>query len=183
MRLWIAVAVVLVLVGAAWKFAQAGPVPQAGTEAPNFTLPSQDGTPVSLNQFRGKWVVLYFYPKDFSSGCTIEAHKFQQDQPEYAKRNAVVIGVSVDSAGSHKAFCAKEGLNFKLLADTQHKVSKEYGSLMNFGVQQVAARHTFLINPKGIIERSYTTVNPNDHSKEVLAELDALQKNTSAAVR
>lgn len=182
MRLWIVITVVVILVGAAWKFAKAGPVPAIGTEAPNFTLPSQDGTLVSLNQFRGKWVVLYFYPKDFTSGCTIEAHNFQRDQPEYKKRDAIVVGVSVDSTGSHKEFCAKEGLNFKLLADTEHKVSAEYGSLMNFGVHQIAARHTFLLNPKGVIVREYTTVDPNKHSQEVLAALDELQKNGSAAL-
>ncbi len=181
MRLAIITAVVLVGLGVAWRFAVAGTTPQAGTMAPEFTLPSQDGTPVSLKDYRGKWVVLYFYPKDMTTGCTIEAHNFQRDQPEYAKRNAVVLGVSVDSSDSHKQFCAKEGLNFKLLADTEHKVSGEYGSVMNFGVTQVAARNTFILDPQGKIERVYTGVNPNKHSEEVLVALDELQKNTSAS--
>ncbi|MGB6432011.1 MAG: peroxiredoxin, partial [Candidatus Acidiferrales bacterium] len=94
--------------------------PAEGTKAPEFTLNSQDGTPTSLKDFRGKWVVLYFYPKDFTTGCTIEAHSFQTDIDQYAKINAVVIGVSVDTSDSHKDFCAKEGLNFKLLADVAH---------------------------------------------------------------
>src|SRR6059058_1675229 len=96
--------------------------PVSGAPAPDFTLNSQDGKPLSLHDLRGKWVVLYFYPKDFTSGCTREAHNFQRDQEEYARRNAVILGVSVDSAESHQKFCAKEGLNFKLLADTSHAV-------------------------------------------------------------
>jgi thioredoxin-dependent peroxiredoxin len=146
-----------------------------GTAAPEFSLSSQDGTKISLKDYRGKWVVLYFYPKDFTSGCTIEAHNFQRDQAEYARRNAVILGVSVDSAESHKNFCTKEGLNFKLLADTSHAVSKEYGSLMNFGIAQISARHTFLIDPEGNIARSFTSVNPARHSAEMLAAIDQFE--------
>src|SRR5881628_3559415 len=105
--------------------------PEVGKAAPDFSLTTGDGSQVSLKDYSGKWVVLYFYPKDFTSGCTIEAHNFQRDQAQYAQKNAVVLGVSVDSADSHKKFCAKEGLNFKLLADTDHKVSSDYGSLTN----------------------------------------------------
>ncbi|HZP17231.1 MAG TPA: peroxiredoxin [Terriglobales bacterium] len=151
-------------------------MPPAGASAPDFSLPSQDGSPVSLKDFRGKWVVLYFYPKDFTSGCTVEAHNFQRDQAEYARRNAVVLGVSVDSADSHKKFCAKEGLNFRLLADTAHQVSKQYGSLMNFGVAQISARNTFLIDPQGRIARVFAGVNPSRHSAEVLAAIDELAR-------
>jgi len=179
MRWWIIIAVLLLVVaGVAWRSASSGSAPHIGTTAPEFTLPSQDGAPASLKDYRGKWVVLYFYPKDFTRGCTIEAHNFQRDQEQYAKKNAVVLGVSVDSAESHKQFCAKEGLNFKLLADSGHQVSKLYGSLMNFGITQMAARHTFLINPYGRIERAYMNVSPNNHSNEVLAALDELQKGT-----
>jgi peroxiredoxin Q/BCP len=121
-------------------------------------------------------VVLYFYPKDFTTGCTIEAHNFQRDQAEYAKRNAVILGVSLDSAESHKNFCAKEGLNFKLLADTQHQVSKQYGSLMNFGVAQISARNTFLIDPQGKVAKAFSSVNPARHSQEMLAAIDELEK-------
>jgi peroxiredoxin Q/BCP len=169
------IAVLVMVFG--WKIANAGNVPQSGTEAPDFSLPSQDGSQISLKDFRGKWVVLYFYPKDFTSGCTVEAHNFQRDQAEYAKRNAVILGVSVDSADSHKKFCDKEGLNFKLLADTERKVSQLYGSAMNFAIAHIAARHTFLIGPDGRIERSYTSVNPGSHSREVLAALDQLQRS------
>ena len=151
-------------------------LPAAGSAAPDFSLSSQDGNQVSLKDFRGKWVVLYFYPKDFTTGCTIEAHNFQRDQAEYARRNAVILGVSLDSAESHKNFCAKEGLNFKLLADTQHQVSKQYGSLMNFGVAQISARNTFLIDPQGKISRTFSSVNPSRHSAEMLAAIDELEK-------
>jgi thioredoxin-dependent peroxiredoxin len=159
----------------------AASTPAVGTLAPDFTLASQDGSQVSLKDYRGKWVVVYFYPKDQTPGCTIEAHNFQRDQPQYAQRNAVVVGVSVDTAESHKEFCAKEGLNFKLLADTEHKVVKEYGSTMSYQGVEIAARNTFIVDPQGKIQRVYTTVNPNNHSAEVLAALDELQKSASAA--
>jgi peroxiredoxin Q/BCP len=173
-------AIVFVLFIVGWRLAFAGTPPAVGSAAPEFTLPSQDGTPISLKDFRGKWVVLYFYPKDFTSGCTVEAHNFQRDQQQYAQRNTVVLGVSVDSVDSHKRFCAKEGLNFKLLADSDHKVVSAYGSLINLGVTQIASRHTFIIDPQGRIVRSYTSVDPNKHSQEVLAALDELQKNASS---
>src|SRR5438046_10722096 len=102
------IAVVAVIAGT--RLLSANTAPAAGSAAPDFTLASEDGSNVSLKDYRGKWIVLYFYPKDFTSGCTVEAHNFQRDQTEFTKRNAVVLGVSVDSAESHKRFCAKEGL-------------------------------------------------------------------------
>jgi thioredoxin-dependent peroxiredoxin len=179
MRLAMVVLVVLVLAGSFLAFAAS--MPAVGTAAPTFSLPSEDGTQVNLQDFRGKWVVLYFYPKDGTPGCTIEAHNFQRDQPQYAQRNAVVLGVSVDTTDSHKEFCSKQGLTFKLLADTEHKVVKEYGSTMNYSGMEIAARNTFIIDPQGKIERTYTSVEPNKHSQEVLAALDELQKNMPAA--
>jgi len=151
-------------------------IPSLGSDAPPFALPSQDGNTVSLGDYRGKWVVLYFYPKDQTPGCTREAHQFQVDQPKYAERNAVVLGVSLDSVDSHKKFCAKDGLNFKLLADPDHKVTSAYGSLTNLGVVKFASRHTFLIDPGGKIAKVYTSVDPARHSGEVLTELDQLQR-------
>jgi peroxiredoxin len=97
--------------------APANPMPEVGKPAPDFTLPSQDGTPVKLSDFKGKWVVLYFYPKDFTGGCTLEAQNFQKDLAKFKAEKAVVLGVSVDSVSSHQAFCTKESLEFKLLAD------------------------------------------------------------------
>ena len=149
--------------------------PTAGSPAPAFSLPSQEGTQVSLNQFKGKWVVLYFYPKDFTSGCTIEAHSFQHDLDKYTQKNAVVVGVSVDDVDSHKNFCAKESLNFKLLADSNHAVVQKYGSIMEYNGMTLAARNTFLIDPTGVIRKVYLQVNPEGHSEEVLADLQELQ--------
>ena len=149
--------------------------PAEGAPAPNFTLPSQEGAQVSLDQFKGKWVVLYFYPKDFTSGCTVEAHNFQRDIDKYTAKNAVILGVSVDTVDSHKGFCAKEGLNFKLLADPDHAVVQKYGSVMEYNGTTLAARNTFLIDPSGVIRKVYLKVSPQGHSEEVLAELQQLQ--------
>jgi peroxiredoxin Q/BCP len=150
--------------------------PAAGTAAPDFNLTSGDGNQVSLKDYRGKWVVLYFYPKDFTSGCTMEAHNFQRDLTKYEQAGAVVLGVSVDTAQSHKDFCAKEGLNFKLLADPDAKVSTEYGSVMDYKGSKLAARNTFIINPKGEIAKVYTGVKPAEHSEQVLKDLAELKK-------
>jgi thioredoxin-dependent peroxiredoxin len=149
--------------------------PAVGSPAPVFTLPNQEGAQVSLDQFKGKWVVLYFYPKDFTSGCTIEAHNFQRDIDKYTKKNAVILGVSVDNVDSHKSFCTKEGLNFKLLADADHSVVQRYGSVMERNGMTLAGRNTFLIDPAGVIQKVYLKVNPNNHSEEVLADLEQLQ--------
>jgi len=130
-----------------------------------------------LKDYRGKWVVLYFYPKDFTSGCTLEAHNFQRDLAKYEALHAVVLGVSVDSAQSHKSFCAKEGLNFKLLADTDAKVSSEYGSVMEYQGTKMAARNTFIIDPNGKVVKTFIGVKPAGHSEEVLQALTALQKS------
>jgi thioredoxin-dependent peroxiredoxin len=169
------IGLVVVLAGYTLTRGDDSKTPAVGATAPDFTLTSQDGTPVSLHDFRGKWVVLYFYPKDFTSGCTTEAHNFQRDLVQYQAKNAVILGVSVQDADSHKQFCAKEGLNFKLLADTDKKVSEEYGSMVNFGITKLSARHTFLISPDGVIVKEYMDVNPSKHSEEVLTALTELQ--------
>jgi peroxiredoxin Q/BCP len=172
--------VLLVLVAAialiAPRLMRADSVPAVGAAAPDFTLNSQEGTPISLAQFRGKWVVLYFYPKDMTTGCTIEAHNFQRDQAKYDAANAVVLGVSVQDVKSHQQFCTKDGLTFKLLADPDDKVTEQYGSLKNYGVAKLAARHTFLIDPQGKIVKEWMDVDPNSHSEEVLAELATVEK-------
>src|SRR6476659_7265506 len=140
------------------------PAPAVGSNAPTFSLPNQEGGKVSLDDFKGKWVVLYFYPKDFTSGCTIEAHNFQRDIDKYTQKKAVIVGVSVDTVDSHKGFCAKEGLNFKLLSDSSHEVTQKYGSIMEYNGVTLAARNTFLIDPTGVIRKVYLKVNPQGHS-------------------
>jgi thioredoxin-dependent peroxiredoxin len=172
------VLVIILLVGFAVVRAMrtGGKAPSSGTPAPDFTLNSQDGKSLSLHDLRGKWVVLYFYPKDFTSGCTKEAHNFQRDVREYEQKNAVILGVSVQDVATHQKFCAKEGLSFKLLADTQYAVSSSYDSLVNLGVAKLSARHTFLIDPAGVVRKTYLTVNAEKHSAEVLADLASLQE-------
>jgi len=157
-------------------FAADAPQPPAeGTAAPKFSLQSQEAANVSLDQFKGKWVVLYFYPKDFTSGCTLEAHNFQRDLAKYEAKNAVIVGVSLDAVDSHKGFCTKEGLSFKLLADTSHTVSSSYGSVMDHDGTMYAARNTFLIDPSGVIRKVYLKVKPATHSDDVLADLATLE--------
>ena len=153
-----------------------GEVPAAGTVAPAFKLTTNEGKEASLSDFKGKWVVLYFYPKDFTSGCTLEAHNFQRDLAKYEQANAVILGVSVDTAESHKSFCAKEGLSFKLLADVDAKVSENYGSTMDYEGKKYSARNTFIIDPTGKIAKVFVKVSPAGHSEEVLAALAALRK-------
>ena len=152
-----------------------------GSTAPGFTLPSQTDTPVSLKEYKGKWVVLYFYPKDMTSGCTLEAHNFQRDSEKYAAANAVVLGVSLDTVESHKTFCSKDGLNFKLLADPDHKVIDAYGvPVKSFqtpkGPMSFAERTTFLISPEGKIVKEWQVKDIPEHSAEVLATIDSMKK-------
>src|SRR6201993_5216824 len=149
--------------------------PAVGTPAPDFTLNSQEGKPISLHDFKGKWVVLYFYPKDMTTGCTIEAHNFQRDLAKYQADNAIVLGVSVDTVDSHKQFCAKDSLSFTLLSDSDKKVVSEYGSLGSYGPMKIANRNTFLIDPQGKIVKVWTKVNPDSHSEEVLAALSGFE--------
>jgi peroxiredoxin Q/BCP len=150
--------------------------PAVGAAAPEFTLTTNEGKPASLKDYRGKWVVLYFYPKDFTSGCTLEAHNFQRDLAKYEQLSAVILGVSVDSADSHKSFCTKEGLHFILLSDPDANVSKAFGSQMEYKGAAMSARNTFVIDPQGKIARVFTAVDPAGHSGEVLAALADLQK-------
>ena len=177
MKKTFAAAIAVALVGAVSAFAADAPAaPAVGAPAPDFHLTSNEGKPASLEDFRGKWVVLYFYPKDFTSGCTLEAHNFQRDLAKYEALGAVIVGVSVDTAQSHKDFCAKEGLNFKLLSDPDAAVSTEYGSVMEYQGKKLSARNTFVIDPQGKLAKTFLGVKPAEHSEEVLAALKDLQK-------
>jgi len=152
---------------------------QAGAVAPNFTLPSQEDKPVSLTEYRGKWVVLYFYPKDQTKGCTLEAHGFQRDMAKYDALNAVVLGVSLDTVEGHKTWCSKDTFSFKLLADPDHKVVDAYGvPLMTYKEMKFASRQTFLISPNGKVVKVWPKVDDDipGHSTAVLAEITANRK-------
>ena len=172
--------VVLAVAGLAGSPSAAGNAPTVGSPAPDFTLNSQEGKPVSLHDFKGKWVVLYFYPKDFTTGCTMEAHNFQRDLAQYEQKNAVIVGVSVQDEDSHQKFCTKEGLSFKLLADTKQEVSTQYDSVMTYNEAKYSARHTFLIDPQGKVQKVWLEVKPDKHSEEVLAALTQLQGATAS---
>ncbi len=166
----------ILLLGVTAAAIRAAEMPAVGSAAPDFTLKSQENKTVNLHDFKGKWVVLYFYPKDMTPGCTIEAHNFQADQAKYDKLNAAIVGVSVDPVDSHVEFCTKENLTFKLLSDVDHKVVNMYASTQKFGASEVAARNTFLLDPKGVIRKEFVKVDPTPHSKDVLAALEELEK-------
>ena len=156
--------------------ASAADMPPIGAVAPSFTLPSQDGSPVSLDAFKGKWVVLYFYPKDQTSGCSLEAHNFQKDLPKYQAVNAVVLGVSLDTVDSHRQWCTKDSFTFKMLADPDHKVVDEYGvPLMSHAGANYASRDTFLISPDGKIMKTWQVKDIATHSTDVLAAIQAMK--------
>ena len=179
MKLTILVVVVVgaLLVIAACSSVAASEIPQAGQQAPDFKLPSQDGTPVSLQDFKGKWVVLYFYPKDGTHGCTIEAHNFERDIAKYEAANAVVLGVSLDTVESHKTFCTKDSLTFKLLADPDHKAIDAYGvPIMSRNGMSFAQRDTFLISPSGKVVQEWQVKDIQAHSADVLAAIQEMKK-------
>lgn len=150
---------------------------QPGVMAPAFSLPSQTDAQVSLADYKGKYVVLYFYPKDQTSGCSLEAHNFERDTAKYAALNAVVLGVSLDTVESHKKFCTKDGLNFKLLADPEHKVIDAYGvHVTSMGPIKYANRDTFLIGPDGKVLKVWDVKSIQTHSDEVLAAIAQAKK-------
>jgi thioredoxin-dependent peroxiredoxin len=158
----------------AHAFAAADGPLQPGAAAPSFSLPSQTDSMVSLKDFKGKYVVLYFYPKDMTSGCTKEAHNFERDKEKYAAANAVVLGVSFDTVESHKTFCTKDSLSFKLLADPDGKVISAYGVPANArGDMKFASRDTFLISPNGKVLNFWEVKDIDNHSDAVLAAIAA----------
>jgi len=143
-------------------------LPKLGEPAPSFKLPSTEGKSLQLKDFAGKWLVLYFYPADFTGGCTIQARRFQQDLPEYIKLKAQVVGVSQDTLDSHKGFCNSEGLKFPLLSDATGEIATIYGA-------PDGARNTYLIDPKGVLRKAFLRVNPSGNSEEVLNAIKQLQ--------
>ncbi len=154
----------------AW--AMGGQMPPLNEPAPEFSLPTSDGQQqLSLSKFRGKWVVLYFYPKDFTPGCTLEAQRFQRDLAKYQAQNVQIIGISADSPHTHAEFCSSQGLKFPLLADEDGSVSKTYGSWMGY----LSMRHTFIIDPDGVLRERMVKVAPAVHSTEILERLSELQ--------
>lgn len=153
------------------RVALAGEVPKAGQAAPDFSLPDQNGQMHSLKDYAGKWLVLYFYPKDDTPGCTQEACAFRDDLHQLAALGAQVVGVSVDDSSSHAEFAKKYHLPFPLLADSKAEVAASYGVLLNLAVFKMARRYTFLIDPQGRISKVYDKVETSRHSREIIEDL------------
>lgn len=146
-----------------------------GKPAPNFKLQDQKGKWHELKQYKGKWMVLYFYPKDNSPGCTQEANEFKALYPQFIKNNAVVLGVSLDDVASHQKFSEKLGLPFPILADQNHQLANKFGVIRNLGITKIAKRETFLVDPQGNIVYHYSSVDTQTHAAQVLADI---QKHT-----
>lgn len=147
-----------------------------GAPAPDFELPDQDGQLHAIEDYRGQWVALYFYPKDDTPGCTTEACEFRDDIFAFRRLDCQILGVSLDDTESHKAFSEKHGLPFPLLADTDGNTADAYGVKFTSAGASMAKRQTFLIDPQGNIALHYEQVDPATHSKQVLADLESLQE-------
>lgn len=151
-----------------------------GEKVPDFDLPGSSRQEPkrqrwTLDSFKGQWLAIYFYPRDFTGGCTIEARGFESLHRDFQAKQAEVIGVSADSVDDHESFCASEELSFPLLSDPDGTVSKAYGSWM----APYSLRHTFLVDPQGVLRQRWVAVRPNGHAREVLDALTNLQSNTS----
>ena len=154
----------------------AAPILKIGDDAPSFTLPDSQGNQISSNDFKGKWIVLYFYPKDDTPGCTTEACHFRDDFKLLESLGAKVIGISIDDSFSHKKFAEKYNLPFPLLSDASGEVASRYGALNNFLVIKLAKRYTYLINPQGKIAKIYLSVDTSKHSQEIIEDLKKLKE-------
>jgi peroxiredoxin Q/BCP len=174
---WLAIAAVAILGLLFWRgTARAADAPRTGDMAPAFLLPDQDGKTHSLADFRSKWLVLYFYPKDDTPGCTEQACTFRDDWHKLAGMGAEVVGVSVDDVTSHVAFAKKYSLPFPLLADTSGEVAGRYGSIYAIGPIKFARRNTFLIDPQGRVAKVYLSASTSRNSQQVIDDLQALKK-------
>lgn len=149
--------------------------PPIGKPAPEFWLRNEQGNGMTLKDFRGKWVVLYFYPRDFTRACSLQARNFARDYAKYEAANAAVVGISVDGPESHKSFCEMNKLPFHLLADSTATVSTTYNSFTQLQLAKISERNTFLIDPDGNLQKIFTNVNPANHSEQVLKALTELQ--------
>ena len=149
--------------------------PPVGAPAPGFELSDQQGEVRRLQDYRGKWVVLYFYPKDDTPGCTTQACEFRDNIFAFRRLDAEIVGISLDDVASHQEFAEKYSLPFTLLADEGGEVAGEYGVLRNFGVVKLASRQTFLVAPDGTVARHYEKVDLDTHSEDVLRDIEALR--------
>ena len=173
---WLAIAAALAVLAAlfAARAARSGELPEVGKPAPDFNLPDQNGKLHVLKDYRGKWLVLYFYPRDDTPGCTQEACAFRDDLQQITALGAQLVGVSVDDSSSHAEFAKKYHLPFPLLADQTTETAARYGALMNLVFVKVARRYTFLIDPQGNVGKIYLSVETSRHSKEIIEDLQKL---------
>lgn len=173
---------IFILIGIAIVFyllranVMAAPILKIGDDAPTFTLPDSQGNQVNLTDYKGKWLVLYFYPKDDTPGCTTEACHFRDDFKFLESLGAKVVGVSIDDSFSHKKFAEKYNLPFPLLSDSSGEVASRYGALNNFLVIKLAKRYTYLINPQGKIAKIYLSIDTSKHSQEIIEDLKTLRQ-------
>jgi len=172
-----AVVLTVILIAVSLAGCALPPHPAAGTSAPDFTLPNQDGKPTTLSDYHGKWVVLFFYRSDISHRSSAEAHTFQNDLRKYDETHAVVLGIGPDPAASHKDFADKEQLQFPLLADPQLRVTRQYGSLTKQMIHTLVAYDIFIIDPHGKIARVLSDFDANDPSGRALSALRNLQQH------
>lgn len=156
------------------QVARAGELPKVGELAPDFELPDQNGVKHNLKEFAGRWLVLYFYPKDDTPGCTQEACAFRDDMHKLTALGAQVVGISVDDSSSHAEFATKYHLPFPLLADKSTEVAARYGALLNLWLFKIAKRYTFLVDPQGKIAKVYEKVDTSRHSAEIIEDLKSL---------
>lgn len=173
---WLLIAVVIGIALLLWRVASSAKrnLPKAGDPAPGFSLPDQNGRPRASDEFRGKWLVLYFYPRDDTPGCTEQAARYRDAMRDIEALGAVVCGVSVDDSESHAAFARQYNLPFALLADRGGETASRYGSLLNLCVVKFAKRNTFLIDPQGRIAKVYLGVNPSRNAQDVTEDLKRL---------
>lgn len=174
---WLLLPAVLGAVGLLfWRTQASAAEPlKVGEPAPAFSLPDQDGKLRNLGEFRGKWLALYFYPKDDTPGCTEQACEFRDDLHQLRAMGAEVVGVSVDDSASHAKFAEKYSLPFPLLADTRGEVADRYGSVLDLGIKRFARRNTFLIDPEGRIAKMYLKADASRNSQEIISDLKALK--------
>ena len=177
-KVFLVLAVILALVFIFKKTAFGSEDKLLGKAAPDFKLKNSYGELVSLEQFKGEWLLVFFYPKDDTPGCTKEACSLRDNFTEIKKLNANVVGISIDSSDSHKEFKEKYNLPFMLLSDSDGEAAKKYGALNNFFIFKLAKRQSFIIDPIGVVRRVYRDVSPANHAQEIKNDLEAFERNS-----
>jgi len=177
-KVFLVLAIVLALIFIFKKSAFGSEDKLLGNSAPEFKLKNSYGKLVSLNEFKGEWLLVFFYPKDDTPGCTKEACSLRDNFTEIKKLNANIVGISIDSSDSHKEFKEKYNLPFMLLSDPDGETAKKYGALNNFFIFKLAKRQSFMIDPEGVVRRVYRNVSPSNNAQEIKTDLEAFERNS-----